>query len=98
MRLSISLIVVALSTAFASPVTTLKSSNNDGELTTRGTRMGECGQDCWNEAAVRAKCDPNIDDNCLCGPFFDAVTTCTSQTCNTDENLATLDLLEPACE
>lgn len=43
--------------------------------------------DCWNEAAVEANCDPNTDDECLCGPFFDALTMCTSQTCNIADNL-----------
>ncbi|KAF1945016.1 hypothetical protein EJ02DRAFT_339366, partial [Clathrospora elynae] len=43
--------------------------------------------DCWNEAAASVKCDPNTDDDCLCGPFFDAVTYCSAQTCNIGDNL-----------
>jgi hypothetical protein len=42
---------------------------------------------CWNEAAVVAGCDPNADDSCLCGPFFDAVTSCSAATCSMGENL-----------
>lgn len=45
---------------------------------------------CWNEAAVVAGCDPNADDDCLCGPFFDAVTSCTAAMCNMGENLGML--------
>lgn len=44
-------------------------------------------QNCWNESAAAAKCDPNADDACLCGPFFDAVTTCVSTTCSMGESL-----------
>jgi hypothetical protein len=46
-------------------------------------------QDCWNESAVTAGCDPNADDDCLCGPFFDAVTECVSQTCSIGDSLRT---------
>ncbi|KAH7121217.1 hypothetical protein B0J11DRAFT_581966 [Dendryphion nanum] len=59
--------------------------------------IGQCPKDCWNEAAADSDCDPNEDDDCLCGPFFDNVTTCVSQTCSITDNLATLDFLEPAC-
>lgn len=42
---------------------------------------------------MKARCDPNTSDECLCGPFFDAVTYCTAQTCNAADNLGTsLDL------
>ncbi|KAF2636922.1 hypothetical protein P280DRAFT_510213 [Massarina eburnea CBS 473.64] len=60
--------------------------------------MGDCPQDCWNESAAKAKCDPNKDDKCLCGPFFDAVTSCVSQTCSVGENLQVLNTLETACD
>jgi hypothetical protein len=46
--------------------------------------------DCWNEAAGSAGCDPNIDDDCLCGPFFDDVAGCTAALCNAGENLGML--------
>jgi cyclophilin family peptidyl-prolyl cis-trans isomerase len=45
--------------------------------------------DCWNEAAGSAGCDPNVDDECLCGPFFDDVASCTAALCNAGENLGT---------
>ncbi|KAL5373309.1 hypothetical protein DPSP01_012817 [Paraphaeosphaeria sporulosa] len=59
--------------------------------------VGSCPQDCWNEGAVQAGCDPNADDSCLCGPFFDAVTTCVSQTCSIGDSLQVLNTLEPLC-
>ncbi|KAH6872848.1 hypothetical protein BKA58DRAFT_438941 [Alternaria rosae] len=59
---------------------------------------GPCPMNCWNEAAVVAGCDPNADDSCLCGPFFDAVTSCSAATCSMGENLAALSFLNPACE
>lgn len=43
--------------------------------------------DCWNEAAGAVDCDPNSDDVCLCGVFFDEVASCTEATCNIGENL-----------
>lgn len=43
--------------------------------------------DCWNEAAGAVHCDPEVDDECLCGEFFDEVAACTSTTCNIGENL-----------
>ena len=43
--------------------------------------------DCWNEAAGAVDCDPNVDDACLCGVFFDEVASCTEATCNIGENL-----------
>lgn len=54
--------------------------------TTHGVLM-KSKTNCWNEAAVVAGCDPNTDDDCLCGPFFDAVTSCTAATCSIGENL-----------
>ncbi|KAF1361079.1 hypothetical protein EJ07DRAFT_113473, partial [Lizonia empirigonia] len=45
---------------------------------------------CWNEAAAKAGCDPNKSDACLCGPFFNAVTYCTAETCSAGDNLGTL--------
>ncbi|KAF2261498.1 hypothetical protein CC78DRAFT_535597 [Lojkania enalia] len=57
-----------------------------------------CRQDCWNEAAAGAGCDPNVDDACLCGIFFDLVTQCTSQVCSIEENLATIDFLTEPCQ
>ncbi|CAI6337115.1 unnamed protein product [Periconia digitata] len=59
--------------------------------------IGGCPQDCWNEAAALANCDPNVDDDCLCGPFFDGVTNCVSQTCDIADNLQVLDMLDTAC-
>ncbi|KAF2019374.1 hypothetical protein BU24DRAFT_489351 [Aaosphaeria arxii CBS 175.79] len=59
--------------------------------------IGPCPRDCWNEAAAEAGCDPNVDDDCLCGPFFDGVTSCVSETCGIADNLSTLYFLEPAC-
>ncbi|KAF1960814.1 hypothetical protein CC80DRAFT_264607 [Byssothecium circinans] len=49
--------------------------------------MGVCPQQCWDESAAEADCDPNTDDDCLCGPFFDGVTSCVSETCSVGENL-----------
>lgn len=43
--------------------------------------------DCWNEAAGLVDCDPNVDDECLCGTFFDEVAACTGTTCGIAENL-----------
>jgi hypothetical protein len=43
--------------------------------------------DCWNEAAGSAGCDPNVDDACLCGPFFEDVAACTADTCGVGDNL-----------
>jgi hypothetical protein len=43
--------------------------------------------DCWNQAAATANCDPNADDDCLCGPFFDDVTDCTAAACGIADNL-----------
>ncbi|KAL5428208.1 hypothetical protein PMIN06_000719 [Paraphaeosphaeria minitans] len=59
--------------------------------------VGSCPQECWNESAAQVGCDPNADDSCLCGPFFDAVTTCVSQTCSTGDSLQVLNTLEPLC-
>ncbi|KAF1980201.1 hypothetical protein BU23DRAFT_562601 [Bimuria novae-zelandiae CBS 107.79] len=61
------------------------------------TSVGDCSQKCWNESAASADCDPNTDDDCLCGSFFDAVTACTSATCSTGDNLEVLNTLEPLC-
>jgi hypothetical protein len=43
---------------------------------------------CWNEAAANSDCDPNTDDDCLCGPFFDDVASCTAALCNFGDNLS----------
>jgi hypothetical protein len=51
---------------------------------------------CWNEAAARAGCDPNTNDDCLCGPFLNAVTYCTAATCGADDNLGKLPLEQDA--
>ncbi|KAF2787985.1 hypothetical protein K505DRAFT_366876 [Melanomma pulvis-pyrius CBS 109.77] len=59
--------------------------------------IGQCPKDCWNESAAQAGCDPNTDDDCLCGIFFDLVTTCVSETCSIPDNLAALDFLDGAC-
>jgi hypothetical protein len=47
---------------------------------------------CWNEAASVSDCDPNTDDDCLCGPFFDDVASCTAALCNIGDNLSMLTL------
>ncbi|KAF2242974.1 hypothetical protein BU26DRAFT_570388 [Trematosphaeria pertusa] len=60
--------------------------------------VGQCAQDCWNEGAEEAGCDPNTDDDCLCGIFFDLVTECTSDTCSVADNLEVLNTLQPVCE
>ncbi|KAF2180555.1 hypothetical protein K469DRAFT_753251 [Zopfia rhizophila CBS 207.26] len=54
-------------------------------------------KDCWNVSAAQAGCDPNVDDECLCGVFFDLVTECVSATCSIPDNLAALDFLDQAC-
>ncbi|KAL6711072.1 hypothetical protein ACN47E_006947 [Coniothyrium glycines] len=102
MRLSISVVTVMLGSAavtIASPITSAPFiRRDDDEIGAQVAAIGNCPTDCWNEAAVVADCDPNADDDCLCGPFFDAVTTCTSQTCNVGDNLAALSFLTPACQ
>ncbi|KAK3209066.1 hypothetical protein GRF29_69g596791 [Pseudopithomyces chartarum] len=70
---------------------------NGEEASVMVASVGTCSQDCWNESAESAGCDPNSDDDCLCGPFFDAVTSCTSQTCSIGDNLQILNTLEPLC-
>ncbi|KAA8622317.1 CFEM domain containing protein [Pyrenophora tritici-repentis] len=60
--------------------------------------VGPCPMDCWNQAAATAGCDPNVDDKCLCGPFFDAVTKCTAAACSIGENLSALNVLNPPCQ
>ncbi|KAF2475688.1 uncharacterized protein BDR25DRAFT_300698 [Lindgomyces ingoldianus] len=60
--------------------------------------ISPCTQDCWNQAAAQAGCDPNKDDACLCGPFFDAVAGCVSAVCSVPDNLAALDFLDSACQ
>ncbi|KAF2113349.1 hypothetical protein BDV96DRAFT_648316 [Lophiotrema nucula] len=59
--------------------------------------ISSCVQVCWNDSAVSAECDPNTDDECLCGAFLEDVTTCVSQACSTSDNLAAASILEPAC-
>ncbi|KAH7379505.1 hypothetical protein BKA66DRAFT_136977 [Pyrenochaeta sp. MPI-SDFR-AT-0127] len=89
MKLSITLTVAILGSvavALASPVASsprLPRDDVGGEV----AGIGRCTMDCWNEAAVEAGCDPNEDDACLCGAFFDAVIDCTSETCNLSDNL-----------
>ncbi|KAF2705644.1 hypothetical protein K504DRAFT_387597 [Pleomassaria siparia CBS 279.74] len=61
------------------------------------SNIGQCPKDCWNESASKAGCDPNKSDDCLCGKFFDLVTSCVSDTCSTGDNLAALDFLDDAC-
>jgi hypothetical protein len=39
-------------------------------------------------------CDPNADDDCLCGPFFDDVASCTASFCNIGENLGKFHMTE----
>lgn len=56
---------------------------------TRWVTNNDLQMNCWNEAAVVAGCDPNTDDDCLCGPFFGAVTSCTAGACSIGENLGT---------
>ncbi|KAF1843469.1 uncharacterized protein K460DRAFT_341652 [Cucurbitaria berberidis CBS 394.84] len=101
MRISISLIAVvfgSVAVSLVSPMTpSLITRQHGGKVGSKVASIGKCPKDCWNEAAVKAKCDPNKDDRCLCGPFLDAVTLCTSQTCNLADNLAALNFLEPAC-
>ncbi|KAF2847049.1 hypothetical protein T440DRAFT_471373 [Plenodomus tracheiphilus IPT5] len=101
MRVTFSIIAIvfgATSIVFASPITSTQVSRRypDG-VGSSVAAVGQCPTDCWNEAVVQADCDPNIDDDCLCGPFFDAVTDCTSEACNTGDNLAALSFLQPVC-
>ncbi|CAG5145743.1 uncharacterized protein ALTATR162_LOCUS1762 [Alternaria atra] len=106
MRFTIAVVSAVVATAaVASPITSLSTplSRRKGPPGPMGTGAGvagagSCPMNCWNEAAVVAGCDPNADDDCLCGPFFDAVTSCSAATCNMGENLAALDFLNPACE
>jgi len=57
-------------------------------LTQMHTNARQTG--CWNEAAGIVGCDPNTDDACLCGEFFDEVAACTGTTCGIGENLRKL--------
>lgn len=47
-------------------------------------------EDCWNSSIASAGCDPDVDDACLCGPFFHAVTTCLADKCSVNDNLGKL--------
>ncbi|KAF2684506.1 hypothetical protein K458DRAFT_418079 [Lentithecium fluviatile CBS 122367] len=58
---------------------------------------GQCSQDCWNESAQDAGCDPNTDDDCLCGDFFDADTSCVAR-CPAGEALQVINILTLACD
>ncbi|CBX90834.1 hypothetical protein LEMA_P058680.1 [Plenodomus lingam JN3] len=78
----------------ASPATSLHLVRQyDEDVGVNVAAVGQCPMDCWNEAVEEAECDPNTDDDCLCGPFFEAVTDCTSESCNTEDNLASFNLL-----
>ncbi|KAF1834015.1 hypothetical protein BDW02DRAFT_579885 [Decorospora gaudefroyi] len=91
MRASVSVIAVvvgAVSVALASPITPAPVSPRQVDTNVAG--IGPCPIDCWNQAAVTANCDPNADDDCLCGPFFDAVTACTAAACGIGDNLGVL--------
>ncbi|KAJ8109533.1 hypothetical protein OPT61_g7390 [Boeremia exigua] len=87
---------VALASPIAGPPKPPPKPKDDG-VGMMVAGVGKCPMDCWNEAARKAGCDPNMDDDCLCGPFFDAVTYCTAQTCSGGDNLAALNFLSPEC-
>ncbi|KAL6155358.1 hypothetical protein ACJQWK_01244 [Exserohilum turcicum] len=95
MRLVITIIAVAVTGVIASPKPPPPPKQGPGAGV---AAAGPCPMDCWNEAAGVAKCDPNKDDKCLCGPFLNAVTSCTAATCSISENLAALDVLAGPCE
>ncbi|XPS77259.1 hypothetical protein M3J09_009287 [Ascochyta lentis] len=102
MRITISMAVLAgaAAVAIASPLASPESpppKDDDDDVGMNVTNVGNCPSDCWDEAAAKAGCDPNSSDECLCGPFFDAVTYCTAQTCSAGDNLAALNFLSPAC-
>ncbi|KAJ4986815.1 hypothetical protein SVAN01_07742 [Stagonosporopsis vannaccii] len=102
MRISVelALLVGCAAVALASPVAggpKPPKPDDEDEVGMMVAGVGKCPTNCWNEAARKAGCDPNTDDDCLCGPFFDAVTYCTAQTCSAGDNLAALNFLSPAC-
>ncbi|KAH7064007.1 hypothetical protein BKA63DRAFT_428156 [Paraphoma chrysanthemicola] len=89
MKPSLSFIAVVLGSvgvALASPVQSSPLFRRDDVGASVGG-IGQCPLDCWNEAAATAGCDPNADDVCLCGPFFDDVAACTGDTCGVADNL-----------
>ncbi|KAF2734590.1 hypothetical protein EJ04DRAFT_564156 [Polyplosphaeria fusca] len=83
-----------LAVAVAGVVSAIAIPNPQGE---EFASIGPCTEDCWNESAAQAGCDPEADDDCLCGTFFDLVTACTSATCGLADNLAALNNLDDAC-
>ncbi|KAF1926471.1 uncharacterized protein M421DRAFT_422805 [Didymella exigua CBS 183.55] len=100
--IEIALLVGSAAVALASPTaypdsTSAKPKDDNKALAVKVTSVGSCPMSCWNEAAAKAGCDPNTSDACLCGPFFNAVTYCTAQTCSASDNLAALNFLSPAC-
>ncbi|KAH7382602.1 hypothetical protein DE146DRAFT_760439 [Phaeosphaeria sp. MPI-PUGE-AT-0046c] len=100
MKVSMSLAIVVfgiVGVSVASPVTPTSPLTRRQDVGIDVAGVGQCPTDCWNEAAANSSCDPNADDECLCGPFFDDVADCTSAFCNIGENLAALDFMEQAC-
>ncbi|KAH6612151.1 hypothetical protein C7974DRAFT_419049 [Boeremia exigua] len=100
--IQIILLVGSAAVALASPVAGPPKPKpppmpKDDGLQGQVSSVGQCPKDCWNEAAKKAGCDPNSDDDCLCGPFFDAVTYCTAQACSAGDNLAALNFLSVDC-
>ncbi|KAH8728950.1 hypothetical protein GQ44DRAFT_701343 [Phaeosphaeriaceae sp. PMI808] len=100
MKVSFSLVMVVLGTVsvvFASPVAARSPfARRMGPGGAIGG-VGQCPLDCWNEAAGEVDCDPESDDVCLCGKFFDEVSNCAAATCNIGENLSALDFMEAVC-
>ncbi|KAF1913180.1 hypothetical protein BDU57DRAFT_532261 [Ampelomyces quisqualis] len=100
MKASLSLVTVVFGVVgitVASPVEPRAPTMKRADVGVNVAGVGQCPTDCWNEAAANAGCDPNADDSCLCGPFFDNVASCTSSLCNAGENLAALDFMRGAC-
>ncbi|KAF2626486.1 hypothetical protein BU25DRAFT_422636 [Macroventuria anomochaeta] len=87
MAMLVGSVAVALASPIASPGPPKPKDDNE-DVGMNVAKVGRCPTDCWNEAAAKAGCDPNTSDDCLCGPFFNAVTYCTAQTCNAGDNLA----------
>ncbi|EUC35688.1 hypothetical protein COCCADRAFT_90064 [Bipolaris zeicola 26-R-13] len=98
MRIAIPIVCLAATSVVASPMSPPLSRRQDAGVGAGVASVGACPMNCWNEAAVVAGCDPNTDDDCLCGPFFGAVTSCTAGACSIGENLAALDFLNGPCE
>ncbi|KAF2824285.1 hypothetical protein CC86DRAFT_326873 [Ophiobolus disseminans] len=99
MKVALSLVAIAFGAgaALATPVSARSALVKRYDIAADVAAVGQCPLDCWTEAAGNVDCDPEADDACLCGTFFDEVSSCAGSTCNIGENLAALDFMEQAC-